>query len=597
MNDLGWEAWYTLAVVAVMVLALVREWSGPPAVLGVALAALLVPGILTPRQALGGFANEGVITIAALFVVARAVQNTGGLARVAFAVLGRSSSYAIAMLRLMVPTILVSAFLNNTPVVAMLVPVVRRFAVQNDIAPSRLLIPLSYASILGGMCTLVGTSTNLVVSGMLVDQGYLAMGMFEMSAVGLFVAIVGLGFMLLVGRKLLPDRRDVTDLLAEERREYLVELMVTEECPLVGRSIEGAGLRHLKGLFLVHIERRGNVIGPVPPTEALEAGDRLLFTGLVSTIVDLAGIRGLLPVGDETHFDVRGDKRAGELQLFEVVISPTSPLVGLGIREAGFRNRYDAAVIAVHRAGQRVVSKIGDVVLKPGDTLLLEAPTAFARRWYDSLHFYLVSAVRGSSRTDNGRAPLVLAVLGAMIALPALGLTSMVVAAITAAAVLLVTRAVTPVGAQRSVDLGVLLVIAAALGVGKAIETTGLAALAADLVLGGVRAHGPVAVLAAVVIITNVFTELFNNGAAAALTFPVALATAGQLGADPRPFAIAVALGASASFATPLGYQTNLMVYGPGGYRFTDFLKVGLPMNAVVVAAIVFAVAGWWGLF
>ncbi len=595
-SNLGWQAWYTGAVVVAMVVALVREWLGPPVILGVALAALLAAGVLTPGQALDGFSNQGLLTIAALFVVAQGVQESGGLVRIALTLLGNSRRHLTAVFRLMVPTVAVSAFLNNTPVVAMFVPVVRGWAIRHDIAPSRLLIPLSYASILGGMCTLVGTSTNLVVSGMMVDRGFEPIGMFEIGRAGLPIAIAGLAFMLLAGRKLLPSRRDITDQLADERREYLLEMEVLPECALIGKSIEDAGLRHLKGLYLVHVERGDNVIGPVPPTYVLQAGDRLLFTGLVSTIVELKSIRGLAAVDETGTLDVRRHGGAGDLRLFEVVISPTSPLVGQGIRDAGFRNHYDAAVIAVHRAGARVESKIGDIVLRPGDTLLLEAPSGFARRWYNSVHFYLVSQVGDVRPVRHEKAPFVLVVLGVMIALPALELVPMVVSAIGAAAVFLVARIVPPESARRSIDLAVLVVIAAALGVGKALEITGLAAVLAGLVVDAVSALGPVAVLASVLVLTNLFTELVTNKAAAALFFPVALSAAQQAGADPRPFMIAVSVAAAASFATPLGYQTNLIVYGPGGYRYTDFLRVGVFMNLLAVTVAAFAITIGWNV-
>jgi len=585
----------TMGVLALMIIALARELLAPDVILGTALAILMAAGILTPGEALHGFANEGLLTIGALFIVAQAVQESGGVSAMVFRVMGRAKNKTAALLKLMLPTVGVSAFLNNTPVVAMFIPVVRSWAIRNDIAPSKLLIPLSYASILGGMCTLIGTSTNLVVSGMMVDHGYDPIGMFEITRIGLPAAVVGITFMVVIGHRLLPDRRDVTERLSDEKREYLVEMIVAENCRLIGKSIEEGGLRHLKGLFLVHIERDGNVIGPVPPSEILAAGDRLRFTGLTSTVVDLKAIRGLVPV-EEASLDLPSKGKSGDLRLFEVVVARSSPLVGINVREAGFRNRYDAAVIAVHRGGQRIVSKIGDIVLRPGDTLLIEAPEGFARRWYNSTHFYLVSRVGEVRRIKHEKAPLVLGVLALMVALPALGLAPMIVSAAGAVALLILTRVISPIEARRAVDLSVLLIIAAALGIGKAMEKTGLAGLIADMVVGAVSGFGPVAVLVAILALTNIFTELVTNKAAAALFFPIALAAARQLEVDPRPFMLAVAVAAAASFATPLGYQTNLIVYGPGGYRFTDFIKVGVFMNFIVVTIGALALWYWWGV-
>ncbi len=580
--DLGWQAWFTGSVVILMIVALVREWYGTDVIMGAALTVLMGAGILTPREALVGFGNPGMLTVAALFIVAAGVRETGGLFYVATHILGKHKGPVRSLLRLMLPTTAVSAFLNNTPVVAMFTPVVRRWANNNNIAPSKLLIPLSYASILGGICTLIGTSTNLVVSGMMHDHGMEPLGMFEISKVGIPVAVCGLTFMVLIGRRFLPDRRDVMEKLSEKRREFLVEMKVRPDCRLIGKSIEDAGLRHLRGLFLVHIERDGRTIGPVNPTEVLAAEDILLFTGLVDTIVELKSIRGLEPITD-SDIDLAASARIGDLRLFEVVISASSPLAGTGVREAGFRNRYDAAVIAVHRLGHRVVSKIGDIVLRPGDTLLLEAPETFDRKWYNSTHFYLVSQVGGGHRVRHDKAPFAAAIVGLMVLLPALGLAPMVLCAFGAAGIFVVTHLVSPVVARRSLDLGVLVTIAAAFGIGRAMETSGLAPAIAALAIDIFSDFGTIGILTCIFVITSIFTELITNTAAAALVFPIALSAAEQIAVDPRPFVIGVAIAASSSFATPLGYQTNLIVYGPGGYRFSDFFRIGIFMNLLVV--------------
>jgi di/tricarboxylate transporter len=579
---LGWQAWTTLALIVLMVAALIREWARPDIVLGATLGSLLLLGILKPEQALSGFSNEGLLTVAILFVVAQAVTETGSLGPLAATLMGSIKSTGRAVAALMLPVSAVSAFLNNTPVVAMLVPLVRAWAVRNDLPPSKLLIPLSYAAIVGGMCTLIGTSTNLVINGLMISHGYGSMGMFEIAPIGLAVATVGIVYMSLVGWRLLPDRRDVTAQFRAEQREYLVEMEVRDGCPLIGRSVESGGLRHLKGLFLVHIERRGHVVGPVPPTEIIERGDRLVFTGVVSTIVDLKAIKGLEPVEFQENSLWSG--RMGDLRLFEVVVSPSSPLVGVGVRAAEFRNRYDAAVIAVHRVGQRVAGKIGDIVLRPGDTLLLEADEAFSRRWNSSTHFYLVSQVEDVVRVKHERAPVALAILVAMVALPAFNIIPMVVSALAAAALLVLLRVISAASAKSSIDLSVIVVIACALGLGQAIHGTGLSALAAKLILGLVQDASPLWVLLILMIVTNVFTEFMSNAAAAAVVFPIAIEAASAAGMSGRPLFMGIAIAGSCSFSTPLGYQTNLMVYGPGGYRFTDFLRVGPIMNLLCLA-------------
>ncbi|MBN2431181.1 MAG: SLC13 family permease [Acidobacteria bacterium] len=590
---MDWQGWLALAVVAGIIWSLTRDWLGPDVVMCVGLVPFLLTGILSVKEALLGFGNEGMLTVAALFVVAQAVKDSGRLEHFAAAVLGRSNGAFFRMARLLLPTCGLSAFMNNTPVVAMLTPVVRQWARRRGLSPSKFLIPLSYASILGGMCTLIGTSTNLVVSGLMVDFGYPALGMFEITRVGLPCALVGLGFMMMIGRHLLPQRRDVSEELAETRREYLVEMVVRPSCPLVGKTVEQAGLRHLSGLFLVHIERQGHVIGPVTPEEPLQAGDHLLFTGLISTIVELKQIRGLAAVA-EPHLEVQTGPAHDEIQLFEVVVSHASPLVGTGIRAGGFRRLYDAAVIAVHRSGQRIESKIGDIILRPGDTLLLEAKRSFTDKWNNTRDFYLVSQVAEEGGVKSAGKPWALLVMTGMIIFPSLQLVPMVVSALTAAILMILLRIVSPARARASLNLPVLITIAAALGVGRALEKSGLADAMAQLVIDATTQVGPLAALAALFLVTSLFTEIITNNAAAALVFPVALSTAQQLHVDPRAFFIAVAIAASASFATPLGYQTNLIVFGPGGYRFRDFLRVGLPMNLLVLLTGVVAVACWW---
>lgn len=595
---LTWQAWLTLSVVVATIVVLMREWLVPEIALASSFAILLATGIIDVNEAMDGFSNHGVLTIAALFIVAQAVSEAGGLSGGAVQLLGKSASLFKVYLRLVLPVTAISAFLNNTPVVAIFVPAVRTWAERYNVSPSKLLIPLSYASILGGMCTLIGTSTNLVVSGMMKSHNAAPIGMFEITKIGLPAAVVGVFFLIFFAKRFLPNRADVTHKMEGEVREYLVEMIITRSCSLVGKTVEEGGLRGLRGLFLVRVERGDKMFGPVSPNFVLKNGDRLRFTGLVSTIVELKSIKGLVPA-EEVEIELAPHKPSEETRLFEVVVATGSPLVGQGIRQAGFRYRYEASIIAVHRSGQRIASKIGDIVMKPGDTLMLEAPEKFATRWYNSTHFYLVSRVDNVTRIKHEKAWLVFVAIVSMVLLPAFGLVPMIIAAFCAAAFLVLTKAVSVTSAARSINLSILVVIACALGIGKAIENTGLAHLTASFLVGWVEGYGPVAALAAIMLITNVFTELVTNKASAAMFFPVAIATATQLGYGPdtpqmRAFQISIALAAAASFATPLGYQTNLIVYGPGGYRYTDFLRVGIIMNLLVLTMGVLACWYWF---
>ena len=465
-----------------------------------------------------------------------------------------------------------------------------RWAKRYRMAPSKYLIPLSYAAIIGGTCTVIGTSTNLMVSGLLVEHNLEPFDMFrELAPIGGTLAIFGVLYLTFFSHRLLPDRRDPYELLEAQSKEYLAELEVQADCPLAGATVEEAGLRHLPGLFLIEIARDDEILLPVRPTEHLRAGDRLVFTGMAETVVDLQKTPGLVPVTT----DIEGDAfDRSVVHLYEAVISRSSPLVGTNLRDAQFRRRYDAVVVAVHRSGERIKSKIGDIVLRPGDVLLLQGSVGFRRVWRNSSDFYLISSVGENVRTDSKSVVLTVAVASAMVLVASLRWAPLMVAAFTAVAILVLCRSIRPATARQSVDLSVLFVIASAIGISKAVEKTGLAATIASGVFSSVQSLGIVGVLAAVFVVTNVFTEFVTNVAAAATMFPIAMSVAEQTGGDPRAFAVVVAIAASASFSTPIGYQTNLIVYGPGGYRFRDFLIVGLPLN--VTAGIVTVLGVWW---
>ena len=574
---MGWEGGITLLVVTLMLVGLVLEKLTPDVLVLGAVVLLILAGILTPEEALSGFANPAVITVGALFVLAGAARQTGALEMLSKQLFGGGGMVRGTLVRLMGVTSFSSAFLNNTPIVAMLMPAVISWAKRHGVSPSRLLIPLSYAAIVGGVCTLIGTSTNLVVSGLLESRGEPGFGMFELTAIGVPCALVAIAVVAVLAPRVLPDRVDVLGRAEGSRREYLVEMQLRGPSPLVGQTIEQAGLRRLPGLFLIRIERESGTIAPVGPGERLQELDRLTFAGVVETIVDLQRFRGLVP---EVHD--RPPEADDRWVLHESVVSPASPLVGKTIREANFRGRYNAAVVAVHRHGERVRTKIGDIVVRPGDTLLLEAAPGFARSFRDSTDFYLVSEVEESAPRRHHRAWWAVAILGGVVILGAIGWIPVVSAALGGAMGVIAVGCLSPGDARRSIDASVLIVIAGSFGIAAALDKTGAASLLGHGVVEIARALGPLAVLAGIYLLTMLLTELISNNAAAALAFPVALASAGELGVDPRPFAVAVAIAGSLSLSTPLGYQTNLMVYGPGGYRFTDFMRLGLSLQLVL---------------
>ncbi len=427
---MSWDAWFTLGLIGLGIVALVREVLAPDLIFLGLLAVLLVAGILTPEEAFVGFANPVLVSIGALFVVAGALQHTGALEFVAMRVFGQIKSARRSLVKMMLPVAGLSAFLNSTPIVAMFVPIVSDWTRRHGVAPSRYLIRLSFATILGGTCTLIGTSTNLVGHSLMLASGMPGLSFFELSAIGLPCALVGFAFIALIGWRLFPDRKGLLEQVEESRREYLVELEVATECPLVGQQIEQAGLRHLPGLFLISIERAEGIVAPVGPQERIHVGDRMVFTGIVSTIVDLQKIRGLVPAGE--HRD-DWEQVLERTNLSEAVVSEDSPLVGSTIRDASFRTRYGAAVVAVHHGGRRIRGKIGDIVLHAGDTLLLETAPGFARAYRNSPDFYLVSEIHDSAPPRCEKAVPALLVLISLVITVACGVLPMVTAALLAA--------------------------------------------------------------------------------------------------------------------------------------------------------------------
>jgi di/tricarboxylate transporter len=577
---MGWEAMLTGSVVVATLLVILLVQRSPDMAMIGGVVILLVAGVLTPEEAFQGMSNQGMLTVAALFVVAAAVERTGALATIADRFLGRPTSLGSAQLRTMLAPAALSAFMNNTPIVALLVPAIRTWARKHKLSVSKLLMPMNAAVVLGGLTTLIGTSTNLVVSGLFAAKTGRSLGMFDITALGVPLFVVGFLYLVTASRtKLLKNRRPAMS-QSDDPRQYSVEMVVDGHSPLVGRTIETAGLRGLEGLFLMEIDRRGHVMAAVAPTEPLEPEDRLVFVGVVESVVDLQKIRGLRPATDQVF---KLDDPRSERVLVEAVVSNTCPLVNRTIREGRFRSTYDAVVIAVARNGDRLNMKVGDVVLEPGDTLLVEASPQFLERQRSSRDFYLVSEVSGSTPPRHDHAWIACTILAGMVLAATMQLVPMVAAAAMAAVAAVATRCISSTEARRSIEWESLLLIAASFGLAAAMEKTGLAgAIAHEAVsLAGDNPHG---VLAAVYVVAMLFTELMSNNAAAVLVFPIAWEAAADLGVNPLAFVMAVTVAASCGFATPMGYQTNLMIYGAGGYKFSDYLRFGGPLNLLVMA-------------
>jgi di/tricarboxylate transporter len=587
MNDFNF--WFTIAVVVSMLAALAFELMQTEIIIATALFLLLGCGVIKAGEAFSGFSNEGMLTVAFLFVVAGALEATGVFSLLTRFLMGEKRGKLKPTLgRLLLPMAGFSAFINNTPLVVMMVPALKEWCRRHNFPSSKLFLPMNYAVILGGTCTLIGTSTNLVVHGLLIEKGYPGFSFFEIGRVGVPITIVGILALTFFLHRFLPKRKEVLEELSESTREFVVETKVNSEYAHIGKSIEGAGLRHLRGLFLFQIEREGIVIAPVQPSEPIRLHDRLFFAGLPSTIIELQKNKGLDVVKDHA-FDLK-NYDSSELKTYEVVVSPSSPLVGRRVRESSFRSMYNAVILAIHRSGERIQSKIGDIELKTGDTLLVLSDKEFHTRWYHSKDFSLVSVSKEVRSKRKLQATLAVGISLAMVAVATTEIMPMVLAAGSAALLMILTGCVSSQEGFEGIDFKVLLSISCSFGIATALENAGVAQFLGEKIVALATPYGVVAIIAAVYFATVAITEIISNNAAAAMLFPIGLSVASQLHMDPMPFVYAVVIGASTGFATPIGYQTNLMIQGPGGYTFKDFVKVGIPMDFIVGAVAVAAI-------
>jgi len=580
----GLEIWLTLAIIATVIFVLAREMVQPAAAVLAATVVLMLLGVTTFEEAFAGFSNEAPIIIASLLILARAVDLSGILQPIVGALFGGARGTRALLARLLFPVTGASGFLTNTTVVAMTVPSIIELSRRRGLPPSRFLIPVSYAAVLGGVMTTIGTSTNLTVSGLLSRNGMQPLDLFEITPIGVPAALAGLAAILIFAPRLLPDRGGRRPDPVAGARDFTVAMRVQPAGPLDGETIESGGLRHLHGVFLVEVEREGQLIAPVAPSEVLRGGDVLTFVGRVDDIVDLQRLRGLVS-SESSHLAELGGRGHS---FYEAVVGPD--LVGRTLKALGFRARYNAAVVAIHRQGQRLEAKLGEVPLRLGDTLLVLADGGFRERWRDSRDFLLIAPLSGVPPTRTAKAPLVAAIVIGFVALTGLGIVSLLQGALLVVVALMGTRVLTVTEARRAVDLNLVVLVAAAFGLGAAVESSGLGQLAAESLLLVLEPFGMLAALAGLYVATIMLTELISNNAAAVLLFPVAVATAAALGVDARPFVITVLFGASLAFLTPIGYQTNLMVYSLGNYRFLDFTKAGLPVTLAAGAVVVLLV-------
>ncbi|MEX2520968.1 MAG: SLC13 family permease [Paracoccaceae bacterium] len=551
-------------------------------------AVLLATGVLALDDLLGALASPAPLAIASMFIISGALVRTGALGAVTEAITRRAEARPLAtLLTLGAFVIFASAFMNNTPIVLIFIPIVAQLAARIGLAPSKLMIPLSYCAILGGVCTLIGTSTNLLVDGVAQAQGLAPFSLFEVTPVAVVLALVGLVFIAVAAPRLLPDRTAMAGFLSEKRsQKFMTQVAVTEESPLIGEKPLEFDLFQREGMRVIDVLRGDASLRRDFPNVEFEAGDIVVIRTGMDELLTLRRNRTIVMV-DEIA--------SAESVTVEALIGPDCTMVGRTLGRLRLRRRYGVYPLAVHRRSERVRQKLDDVDVRIGDTLLLEGAPADISRLAEDMHLVDLNAPSGRPfRRDL--APVVLATLAGVVGASAFGLMPIAAASVIGVAVVLIFRCIDADEAFSVVDGRLLVLIFAMLAVGRALQTSGAATIAAEALAPWLASLPPWVALWCVFIFATALTEIVTNAAVAVVVTPIAISLAQQIGVDPRPFVVAVMLAASLSFATPIGYQTNTMVYGPGGYRFTDFMRLGVPMNLGLSLIASFLIPLFWPL-
>lgn len=574
------------ALIVFILVSLYKEFFGPVLTFIMAVVVLGLTGILGPSEILAGFGNEQLVVIILLLLLGDIIRKTQIIQRIFDRIFSSNLRYTGFLSRMMGLVAVFSAFLNNTPLVAVMMPYVHTWSRKNSISPSKLLIPLSYAAILGGCATLIGTSTNLIVNSMVVEQGILPGGrgleMFSFLPAGGAMLVVGTLFMVTVGHRLLPSKKDILEEFSVNEREYILEAQVSPGSSFIGTTVEAAGFAGGKGVYLAEIVREEVNITPVQPDTSLEAGDVLLFTGDLSSVTSMLEQQGSLSFPGARRYSGRT-----HLEVAEIVVSHNSLLIGKTAKETGFAAKYDASIVAMHRNGERVSGKLGETRFRAGDVLLLYAGPDLAQRGAETQDFYFISKVKDINRFEPWKIAIMIAGTVAAITLSAFKIVPLVLSLLALFIILAFLKVAAPKDIVRGIDYKLYILIALSLALGKAMVNTGAAELIASGFISLFRPLGTPGILLGVYFITAVLAAYLTNKAAVAVIFPIAMTTALELGVSPVPFALAVSFAAAANFMTPIGYQTNLMVYGPGGYSFGDFMKVGTPLTLIYMAVTV----------
>ncbi len=571
------EGIIVLLVIAFIIVSLYINYIGPGLTFIIGVAILGITKILTPGEILSGLANEQIAVIVMLLILGDIIKRSSVIDNIFNKAFEKAKTYRQFMMRMTVMVSGFSAFLNNTPLVALMMPFVNDWSKKHGVSASKLLIPLSYAAILGGCTTLIGTSTNLVVNSLVVDQqiipGLEPLNIFDFSFVGVPMILLGITYLIVFGYRLLPDHKDITETISTNTREFIAEVRVTKKAAFDGKTIEEAQLRNLKGLFLVEIVRGDEAIKPVTPQTRLSADDILMFAGNTDTISDFVTSKQGLQLSQVGMF-----AKVRHTELVEVVVPHNSTLISKTAKSSSFRGRFDAAIIAIHRNGERISGKIGDVRLRAGDVLLLITGEDFAKKAGETNDIYPISKIKEFKKLPTYKSATLIGGTLAAVILAGMGFVSLFIALLALLIILTVMGISSAKDIAKGIDFNLVLIIALSLALGTAMVKTGVANVISHYTFEMLVPLGVVGVMAGMFLLTNLMGSVITNIATVALTFPIVLTFAINSNLNPKPFILLVAFAGAANFITPIGYQTNLMVYGPGRYKFTDFLRIGFPL-------------------